>query len=184
VTPAEAPRTRPPPFDPLRAIRVLIDHGVRFVLIGGFGARLHGSPTVTNDLDLCYARDRGNLEALAAALRTMHARLRGVDDDVPFMMDAESLHRGDRFTFVTDAGSVDILGMPSGVSGFDELARAAVRMDLNGLTVMVASIDDLIRMKRAAGRPKDLIEVEVLGALRDEIDARELHGRRRDRTSG
>ena len=44
-------------------------------------------------------------------------------------------------------------------------------VDLGGFTIRVASIDDLIRMKRAAGRPKDLIEVEVLGALRDEIAA-------------
>ena len=183
MTPAEA-SAWPAPFDPLRAITVLIGHGVRFVLIGGFAARLHGSTTVTNDLDLCCARDPDNLEALAAALRAMHARLRGVDDDVPFLLDAESLHHGDRFTFVTDAGRVDILGMPSGVSGFDELARAAVRMDLDGLNVMVASIDDLIRMKRAAAHPKDLIEVEVLGALRDEIDARQLDRRRRGQNSG
>jgi hypothetical protein len=54
-------------------------------------------------------------------------------------------------------------------------------MDIGGVTVKVASIDDLIRMKRAAGRPKDLIELEVLGALRDEIDEQALASRRRNR---
>jgi hypothetical protein len=168
---------RPLPFDPLRALRALTNRGVRFVLIGGFGGRLHGSPTVTNDLDLCYARDRENLEALASALIELGARLRGAPSDLPFQMDAKTLEMGDHFTFVTRAGNLDILGTPSGVKGFDELDRTAVEMDLDGLRVRVASIDDLIRMKQAAGRPKDLIEVEVLGALREEIDESERRGR-------
>ena len=157
-------------FDPLRAIRVLSGHGVRFVMIGGFGGRLHGSPTVTNDLDICYARDGQNLESLAAALVELRAKLRGASPDAPFLLDAKTLEMGDHFTFVTEAGNLDILGTPSGVKGFDDLDRTAVRMDLDGLPVRVASIDDLIRMKQAAGRPKDLIEVEVLGALREEIE--------------
>ncbi len=174
--------SRPPaPFDPLRALRVLLDRGVRFVMIGGFGARLHGSPTLTNDLDVCYARDRENLVALAEALSELHARLRGAPPDVPFLLDAETLERGDHFTFATDAGSLDCLGTPSGVSGYEDLLATAAPMDLDGLRVLVASIDDLIRMKRAAARPKDLIEVEVLGALREEMDARE---RERRRSSG
>jgi hypothetical protein len=154
-------------FDPLRALRTLDLHGVRFVLIGGLGARLHGSPSVTNDLDICYERSPENLERLADALSAMSATLRGAPD-VPFRLDAKSLAAGDHFTFVTTAGNLDILGTPAGVGGFDDLARNAQRMELDGLTVAVASIDDLIRMKLAAGRPKDLIEVEVLGALRDE----------------
>jgi hypothetical protein len=156
-------------FDPLRALRTLDGHGVRFIVIGGLGARLHGSPTVTNDIDVCPARSAENLERLAAALADLGAKLRGVDQDVPFLLDAATLAAGDHFTFTTRAGAVDVLGTPSGVSGFDELSRRAVPFDLDGLTVLVASVDDLIRMKRAAGRAKDLIEAEVLSALRDEI---------------
>ena len=141
-------------------------------MIGGFGARLHGSPTVTNDLDLCYDRSRPNLDAMARALVELGARLRGAPPDVPFLLDTRTLIAGDHFTFVTEAGGLDILGTPSGASGFEDLDRTAVEMDLDGLKVRVASIDDLISMKQAAGRPKDLIEVEVLGALREEIDAR------------
>jgi hypothetical protein len=170
-----------PAFDPLLALRALAKRDVRFVLIGGFGARLHGSPSLTNDLDLCYARDQKNLEAMAESLRALHARLRGGPPDVPFLLDARTLRAGDHFTFVTDAGSLDILGTPSGVSGFEELDRTAVEMDLDGLRVRVASIDDLIRMKQAVARPKDLIEVEVLGALREEIDSAEEEHRRRRR---
>jgi hypothetical protein len=167
---------RPAPFDPLRALRVLIDHGVRFVLIGGFAGRLHGSPSLTNDLDICYARDQDNLEALARALRALSARLRGAPEGIPFRLDAKSIRAGDHFTFATDAGGLDCLGTPAGISGYEELARTAVSLDLDGLSVAVASVEDLIRMKQASGRPKDLIEVEVLGALRDELDRRSVEG--------
>jgi hypothetical protein len=160
------------PFDPLRALRTLQRHDVRFVVIGGLGARLYGSPSVTNDTDVCYQRSPENLERLAAALRQLHAELRGADRDSPFQLDARTLAAGDHFTFVTDAGNLDILGTPAGVEGFDALEREAMVFSFDGLTVPVASIEDLISMKRAAGRPKDLIEVEVLGALRDEIARR------------
>ena len=156
-------------FDPLRALRTLQRHDVRFVVIGGLGARLYGSPSVTNDTDVCYQRSPENLERLAAALRQLHAELRGAERAAPFQLDAKTLAAGDHFTFITDAGNLDILGTPAGVEGFDPLEREAKVFRFDGLTVPVASIDDLISMKRAAGRPKDLIEIEVLGALRDEI---------------
>jgi hypothetical protein len=65
------------------------------------------------------------------------------------------------------------------VAGFEALDRNAVALSLDGLTIRIAALDDLIRMKRAAGRPKDRIEIEVLGALRDELDAREPRRPRR-----
>ena len=162
--------TAPPSFDPLGAITVLERHGVRYVVIGAIAGRLLGSPTITRDLDICYARDDANLEAVASALQELHARLRGVQEDVPFILDARTLRAGDSFTFETDAGNLDIIGTPAGTRGYDELIRTAEEQDLGGLTIKVASIDALIQMKRAAGRPKDLIEVEVLAALREEID--------------
>ncbi len=163
---------RPAFFDPLRLFRELNDGGVRYVVIGALAGRLLGSPTLTRDLDICHATDPANLRALAAVLGKLNARLRGTDDDVPFQLDARSLAAGDSFTLSTAAGDLDILGTPAGTSGYDELLRTAHATDLDGLTVQVAGIDELIRMKRAAGRPKDLIELEVLGALRDELDRR------------
>jgi len=163
---------RPAFFDPLRLFRELNDGGVRYVVIGALAGRLLGSPTLTRDLDICHATDPDNLRALAAVLGKLNARLRGTDDDVPFQLDARSLAAGDSFTFSTAAGDLDILGTPAGTSGYDELLRTAQATDLDGLTVQVVGIDELIRMKRAAGRPKDLIELEVLGALRDELDLR------------
>jgi hypothetical protein len=157
-----------PPFDPLRVLNALGDAGVKFVLIGGVAARLHGSPTLTRDVDVCYARDTANVERLAAALGAVHARLRGVDDDVPFRLDARAIAAGANFTFITDLGDLDVLAAPAGVAGYEELAESAIVVDLGGTTVMVATIDDLIRMKLAAGRPKDRAEVEILAALKDE----------------
>jgi hypothetical protein len=163
--------TAQPAFDPLRLLAALHEGGIRYIVVGGFAGNLQGSPSFTTDLDICYARDDANVEALAKVLVSLGAKLRGVDREVPFRLDARSLKAGDSFTFMTDGGPFDILGTPSGTGGFEDLARNATPMELDGRTTLVASIDDLIRMKRAAGRDKDLIEVEVLGALREEAAA-------------
>lgn len=160
-----------PGFDPLGVLGRLIDHRVRFVLIGGFAGALRGSPIITGDVDICYARDEENLQRLAAALQALGSRLRGAPPDVPFQLDAATLRAGDHFTFTTTAGPLDCLGTPAGTEGFADVEASATDEDLEDLVVRVASLDDLIRMKRAAGRPKDLIAVEWLSALRDELDA-------------
>jgi hypothetical protein len=156
-------------FDPLRALRVFSDHEVRFVLIGGLAGRVWGSPTVTNDLDICYERTRENNERLARALRALNATLRGAPPGLPFRLDEQTIRMGDSFTFDTDAGDVDCLGTPAGTTGYVDLLKNATELDLApDLRVMVTSLDDLIRMKRAAGRPKDLIAVEILTAVKEE----------------
>ena len=157
-------------FDPLRALATLNRHGVRYVLIGGFAGKLHGSSALTVDVDICYARDDDDLERLVAALRELHATLRGADSNLPFQLDARTLRNGDAFTFVTDAGDLDIIGTPAGTGGYEELARSSVRLDLEPVEVDVASIDDLISMKRASDRPRDQAHLEILSALRDEMD--------------
>jgi len=159
-----------PPFDPLRGLRTLVEHGVRFVLIGGYAAALRGSPMLTGDVDICHARDPENLERLVAALEALHARLRGAPSDVPFRLHARALEAGDHFTFATDAGPIDCHGTPAGTDGFADLVASATDEDLDGLVVRVAALDDLIRMKRAAGRPQDRIAVEWLSAVRDELE--------------
>ena len=156
-------------FDPIRALKGLNERGVRFVVIGGVAAAAHGSPSVTRGLDICYERSPENLGRLADSLLELGARLRGVNDDVPFLLDAETLAHDDHFTFSTDAGDLDCLGTPAGTTGYRELVADATAMDIDGLTMAVASLEDMIRMKRAAGRPKDRVELEILGALRDEI---------------
>jgi hypothetical protein len=159
-------------FNFLGALDCLKKHGIGFVLIGGLAANLHGSPTLTQDVDICYERSPGNLDRLATALRAMSARLRGVSEEVPFQMDAKSLAAGDSFTFATDFGSLDCLGTPAGTEGFASLKLNALDIDVGGFNVLVASLDDLISMKRAANRPKDRVEIEILGALREELERR------------
>ena len=129
---------------------------------------------MTDDIDICYARDEENLRQLASALEELGARLRGpnLPADLPFLLDAKTLALGDSFTFSTRAGPLDILATPSGTRGFADLEADAVEMRLGDISVLVASLDALIRMKRAAGRKKDLIEVEVLGAVRRELEER------------
>ena len=155
---------------------VLERHGVRFIIVGGQASRVWGSPSLTEDFDAAYARDRDNLERLAAALRELDAELRvaNVEEDLPFRLDADTLERGFNFTFRTPFGDLDFLGLPAGVDGYDELEPNAVDVAFGDHTVRVAALDDLIRMKTAAGRPKDRVEVEILVALRDE---RERQGR-------
>lgn len=156
-------------FDPIRALRVFGEHGVHYVLIGGLAGRVWGSPAITNDLDVCYERTRDNHERLAHALRSLHATLRGAPPGLPFLLDEQTIRMGDSFTFDTDAGAVDCLGTPSGTAGYADLVKNATEFELgDDLRVMVTSIDDLIRMKRAAGRPKDLIAVEILTAVKEE----------------
>jgi hypothetical protein len=159
-------------FQPESVIRLLGRHRVRYVLIGDLAAVTHGAPLITQDIDACYARDEMNLRRVAKALAEVHAELRGADPSVPFRLDAKTLRAGDAFTFTTDVGWLDLLGTPPGTSGYDDLARTADAFDLFGNRVLVASVDDLIRMKRAAGRPKDLLALEELGALRDELSGR------------
>lgn len=142
------------------------------MVIGGIAATFQGSTTITRDFDICYSRDRTNLERLTSALRELNARLRGVDLDVPFQLDAASLRNGLNFTFKTKHGDFDCLGDPGGGFDYELLRRNADQMDVAGRKVMVASLDDLIAMKRAAGRNKDRIEVENLSALREVRDKR------------
>jgi hypothetical protein len=152
-------------FQPEAVIRLLGRHKVRYVVIGGLAAITHGAPLITQDVDICYARTDEDLARLAAALATVHPELRGADPGLPFRHSAEALRRGEAFTLATDIGWLDLIGTPTGTSGFDDLARTAEPFGLFGHRVLVASIEDLIRMKRAAGRPKDLLAVEELGAL-------------------
>ncbi|MGI9022114.1 MAG: hypothetical protein ACR2HV_02545, partial [Acidimicrobiales bacterium] len=137
----------PATFDPLGALRVLSDSGVTFVLIGGYAAELLGAPVMTNDIDICYERSPDNLERLAAALRQMNAKLRvaNVDEDLPSILDAQTLANGDSFTFATDLGSLDVLATPSGTAGFRDLSvRAAMYALPGGLRVQVVDLADLM----------------------------------------
>lgn len=167
-------RELPAPLDAGRILATLRRHDVRFVVIGGIAAQAWGSPSLTGDLDICYDRAPDDLPRLAAALKELGARLRGpgVPPDLPFKLDAKTLELGDHFTLATDAGDLDCLGTPAGTLGYQDVAAESAEIDLYGGSVRVVSLEDLMRMKRAAGRAKDRAELEILGALRDELERR------------
>lgn len=140
-----------------KMLEVLDRHGVDYVLIGGIAAVTHGSPFPTEDLDIAPASERDNLARLSAALTELDARVRteGVPEGLPFAHDAESLASGQTWNLTTTYGDLDISLMPSGTSGYPDLARSAVSLELFGIVVRVASLADVIRSKQAANRPKD-----------------------------
>lgn len=152
-------------FEPERILGLLTAKGVDFVLIGGFAAVLHGSPRVTRDVDICFATDVENRRALASVLRELHARPSGVADDVPFDPDEKTLWRIELLTLDTDLGRLDLTSAPHGAPPYDRLRRNAARYDIGGFVIRVAEIPDLIRMKRAADRPRDRGDVAELEAI-------------------
>lgn len=126
----------------------------------------HGSARLTQDLDICFAPDQANLDALGAALIELQARLRNVPDDVPFVPDGQALRRLSIVALDTAEGPIDLLREPSGAPPYDELRRRADRMETDGVRVLVASLDDLEAMKRAAGRGKDKLDLEEIEVIR------------------
>jgi hypothetical protein len=161
-------------LDPAGILRVLVDKDVRFVVVGGIAGALHGSTTLTADVDILYDRDLANLDRLAGALAALGAVRRDLPAGVKPPVDARALRNGTSFLLTTDRGDLDCIGeTPSGAFTYPQVAPTAERMEIGrGLVVPVASLDELIRMKRATGRPKDRIEVETLGALRNARDER------------
>ena len=157
-----------PRFRPEELLRTLERFGVRYVVIGGVGATLHGSPLPTRDADICPSRDAGNLEHLAAALREMEARIRTQDapEGLPFACDAAFLRQMELLNLTTRFGDLDLSFEPAGTGGYEELSPRSVRYDLgDGLVVPVASLEDIIRSKEAAGREKDRQALPTLRLL-------------------
>jgi predicted nucleotidyltransferase len=148
-----------------RELRLLAEHKIDFVIIGGIAARAHGSFHETSDLDVCYARDRENLNRLAASLRLVHATLRGAPKDIPFRLDAETLSRGLNFTFETDIGPLDLLGEVRGIGGYVECLENCLSIEMFGNVFKVVALEKLIIAKRMAGRPKDLMILPELEAI-------------------
>ena len=165
--------TTPGPFDPLCLLRVLAEHDVEYILIGGMAAVLHGSPTVTNDADVVPARTPANLERLAAALRDLGARLRSSTEagGIPFEPHPELLDSMSVLNLTTRCGDLDLTLTPVELGTYDDLRPSAVVFDIEDMAVPVATLDDIIRSKRSADRPKDRVVLPILDALREELEA-------------
>jgi hypothetical protein len=154
-------------INPEEVLKALANARVNFVVIGGFAAVAQGSGLITRDLDICYERTPENLRNLVVALSPFHPRLRGAPKDLPFIFDNETLSKGMNFTLETDLGDIDLLGELAGVGGYKEVVSDASWMRLFNGSYRIASLDVLIRSKKAAGRPKDLIALPELEALKE-----------------
>lgn len=154
-------------FRPQDIFETLERHGVRYVLVGGLAAFLHGASHLTTDVDVVPEESKANLEHLSAALHDLDARIRVVNepDGVPFDHSAESLARVRMWNLQTAKGDLDIAFEPSGTQGYDDLARDVVVMSVRGIDVPVASLADVIRSKEAAGRARDRAVLPGLRAL-------------------
>jgi hypothetical protein len=148
-------------------LRLLAEYKVDCVIVGGIAAALHGSMLLTNDVDVCYARDSNNLKRLSEALQSVNARLRNAPEGLRFILDAETLKRGLNFTFNTDIGDLDLLGEIHGVGVYNDVLDGSVTFELFGHQYAVIDIGKLIVAKRAAGRPKDLIALPELEAIQE-----------------
>ena len=152
-----------------RIVRTLAEHDVRFVVIGAYGALAHGSNLPTEDVDVTPDPSADNLARLSDALRALGARIRtaAVPGGLPFEHDAASLASAGVWNLTTDHGDLDLSFVPNGTQGFAQLNPNALEVDFDGVVVRVASLEDIIRSKQAANRPKDRRALPVLREILD-----------------
>lgn len=151
-------------------LRGLTRKKVKFVVVGGVAAAAHGSSRVTNDLDICYdAADVENVTALGSLLARWKAYPRGIEPDLPFIMDGRTLHGAPILTLTTLEGDIDVMDRIAGVGDYPAVSRNSEKIAALGVSFRVLDLPSLIKAKRAAGRPRDhehLPELEALLALR------------------
>jgi len=157
------------PLRYLPLLKVLRDQGVEFVVIGGFAVILHGVERATKDVDVVPEQSRENLARLWDALVELEARPAEVGDfrpqEMPMPFSLEGLvEGGDNWVLMTRLGRVDVMQWVAGVDTYEELRANAASEDIPevGGTVWFAGLDDLLTMKREAGRPQDLIDITAL----------------------
>lgn len=147
--------------------QILIDHGVEFVIIGGMAARLHNTGHATIDIDICPSTNDANLSNLTHALRELGAQLRveGNPDGVPFDPHPDTLRQVTTMTLTTEYGPLDLCFAPAGFpDGYASLSEHASIIVVGAAGLPVASLDDVVTSKRAAGRPKDIVALPPLEA--------------------
>jgi hypothetical protein len=143
--------------------------GVEFVLIGGVASSLHGSSRATFDLDLVYDRSDENLTRVVEALAPLHPYLRGAPPGLPFRFDFKTLQNGLNFTLTSDLGDIDLFGEVPGGGVYQNLLRQSIKVRLaDDASIQVVDLDALIRLKNAAGRPRDLEAVAELLRIKEE----------------
>jgi hypothetical protein len=149
-------------------LRRLTEAQVNFILIGGVTATVHGSPRLTLDLDIIYERSPGNFRKLTAALADVSPYPRGAPPGLPFQWNEHTLARGLNFTLTTAIGDINVLGEIAGGGSYPNLLPHTFEVQVFGHKCRCLELNELIRVKRAAGRPKDFEVIAELEAIREE----------------
>lgn len=165
---SETPESVERPLDLIRLFETLARHGVDYVVIGGVAVQVHGHRRTTMDLDLVPRRSEDNLRRLGSALEELEAQPR----DAPQGEAQISAADPERLAIAaavpplsTRHGQLHILNEPKGARPFDRLRDAALVVKVEGIEIPIVALDDLLRMKRASGRPADLEDIAALVAL-------------------
>lgn len=148
--------------------RLLSEGGIKFILIGGGAANAHGAARLTLDVDIVYARDAENLQALVDSLAPLHPYLRGAPPGLPFRLDLRTLRHGLNFTLTSDLGDLDLLGEVAGGGRYEALLPHSRSVIALGVELRCVELDKLIELKRAAGRAKDFEGIAELEIIRQE----------------
>jgi len=147
---------------------VLVGSGVKFIVVGGGAAIAHGLARLTYDVEVVYARDADNIRNLVRALRDHKPYLRGAPAALPFRWDEETSQAGLNFTLTTDVGDLDLLGEVTGGGSYEKLLPYSEELTVFNVTCRFVTLERLIQLKRAAGRPKDFEVIAELQALLEE----------------
>jgi len=149
------------PLDAERIFAVLHAHGVDYVVVGGIAVQVHGHVRMTADVDLIPSPSPANLARLADALNELHASVLNPGSE-HLSISAQMLPRSTLWQFSTKHGDVDVLHEAEGAAPYSQLRERALVIELGDLTLVIAGRDDLIRMKRAVGRPVDVADIAAL----------------------
>lgn len=149
-------------------IPLLVENEIDFIIVGGAAATVYGSARLTLDLDIVYSRDNLNLERIVRVLEPIQPYLRGAPPGLPFEWSVQTLKKGLNFTLITTLGALDLLGEIVGGGGYEELKPETIRIQVAGVECRCLSLERLIEVKRAAGRPKDLEAIAELQQILEE----------------
>lgn len=149
-------------------LQVLTGARVEFIIVGGAAAIAHGSAKLTEDLDIVYRRTQDNIERIVSALAPHHPYLRGAPLGLPFDWSVLTIQNGLNFTLITSLGAIDLLGEITGGGRYEDLRSHSNDIRLYGTECLCLDLETLIKVKRAAGRPRDLDAVAELEALLEE----------------
>ena len=153
-------------------LRALAAENVRFILVGGVAATVHGATRLTQDVDVVYERTDENIRRLVKAMEPLGPYLRGVPRGLPFKFDVATVSAGLNFTLTTQLGDLDLLGEIVGGGGFDALRSQSLSVTVFGVDCLCLDLPALIRAKRAAGRPKDLEAIAELETILEALEGK------------